>query len=212
MNVEQAQFESWISPARFAPYLRAAGDYETALALYEWNCQVSAGALESVGHAEVIVRNAMDRVFREFSGADSWLDDSSILNSRSLKSVEEARGRIRQSGKSATHDRTVAALSFGFWRAQFNKRSHVVWSAALHAAFPNSSGSRREVAEQMSDLNQWRNRLAHHDPVFAYPILDREASVFELCRWVDADAGLWVESRSRVAALMAARPVTNAQR
>lgn len=62
--------ERWLSPERFATYLRAAnGDRGRALALYEWNARVGAALLHDLGHLEIGLRNAYDRALS--SGAAS---------------------------------------------------------------------------------------------------------------------------------------------
>jgi hypothetical protein len=43
-----SQVATWITPARFAPYLAEAdGDPEAAVALYVWNARISAAAVAS---------------------------------------------------------------------------------------------------------------------------------------------------------------------
>lgn len=54
--------EQWLSAPRFVVYVAAAdGDSERALALYEWNAQISAALLRDLAHLEVGLRNAYDR-------------------------------------------------------------------------------------------------------------------------------------------------------
>ena len=53
--------EAWLSAPRFAVYLAAASaDRDRALALYEWNAQLGAGAAARPGHLEVGLGTAYD--------------------------------------------------------------------------------------------------------------------------------------------------------
>jgi hypothetical protein len=49
-----------LSPERLHPYLTVAhGDLDSALALYAWNANLSAAISKTVGHVEIILRNAL---------------------------------------------------------------------------------------------------------------------------------------------------------
>ena len=53
--------EVWLSSPRFSVYLAATGaDRDRALALYEWNAQLSAALMHDLAHVEVGLRNAYD--------------------------------------------------------------------------------------------------------------------------------------------------------
>ena len=59
--MQPTQATTWITKARFAPYLEeAGGEHEKALALYIWNARISAAAFEALHHVEMILRNAVD--------------------------------------------------------------------------------------------------------------------------------------------------------
>ena len=53
--------EAWLSTPRSAVYLTASSaDRDRALALYEWNAQLSAALLHDLAYVEVGLRNAYD--------------------------------------------------------------------------------------------------------------------------------------------------------
>ena len=57
---QKAPGACWAEAA--APYLRQSdGDPERELRLHEWSSRMSAAAFETVGHFEVLLRNAIDR-------------------------------------------------------------------------------------------------------------------------------------------------------
>jgi hypothetical protein len=209
LNGEQAA--EWITGARFRPYLDAAGgDHERAVALYVWNAQLSAALFETLHHVEVLLRNAVDACFAPVDAAaaprDTWLEDPAILTDASRRRVRETIGRIVREHKQPTRGRVVAGLSFGFWRALFDRRYASLWVSHLHHAFPAGSGDRSEVARVMSNLVPFRNRLAHHETIIGRPVVRHHEEMLTIAGLIDPAARDWIAMISRVAAVLEARP------
>jgi hypothetical protein len=205
------QASRWLTDARFAPYLCiCGGDHERAVALYVWNAQISAVMMETLHHVEVLLRNAIDAQFTPVDGSarprDTWLEDAKILNSSSRDRVRETIGRISREGKTPTRGRVVAGLSFGFWRALFDKKYAGLWVSHLHHAFPGGSGDRAQIATVMSNLVPFRNRIAHHETIVARPIQRHYEEMLELAGYIDADAATWITLGSRFDTVLAERP------
>jgi hypothetical protein len=138
---------------------------------------------------------------------NTWLEDPTILTDASRKRVQETIGRLAREGKQPTRGRIVAGLSFGFWRALFDKKYDRLWVSHLHRAFPAGSGDRAEVAVLMSNLVPFRNRLAHHETILLRPIARHYEQMLRLSALIDPQAGAWIEHVSRVAQIMSERPV-----
>ena len=211
--MQSSQAKKWITDARFAPYLaEARGDHEAAVALYVWNARISAAMFETLHHVEVLLRNAIDMQFMPVdssaAAAVTWLGDAKILNEASRQRVRETTERIRRDGKMPTRGRTVAGLSFGFWRALFDRKYQRLWISHLHRAFPGGSGDRREVATVMSNLLPFRNRLAHHETIIRRPITSHYDEILTLAELIDPHARVWIESVSRVNQVLRERPDT----
>lgn len=205
------QASRWLTDARFAPYQRICGeDHERAVALYVWNTQISAVMMETLHHVEVLLRNAIDARFTPVDGSarprDTWLEDATILNSSSRDRVRETIGRISREGKTPTRGRVVAGLSFGFWRALFDKKYAALWVSHLHHAFPGGSGDRAQIAAVMSNLVPFRNRIAHHETIVARPIQRHHDEMLELAGYIDTEAATWITAVSRFDAVLASRP------
>lgn len=197
------QATQWITDGRFAPYLQAAsGDHDAAVELYVWNARISAAIFEVLHHVEVLVRNAIDSQFRPVEAtapADTtWLCDPNILNEASRLRVGEAIERITRQHKNPTRGRVVATLSFGFWRALFDRKYDKLWVSHLHRAFPNGSGNRADVATVMATLVPFRNRLAHHETIIGRPMTNHYDEMLTLAEMIDSAAREWIESVSRV--------------
>ncbi|NHM13599.1 hypothetical protein [Xiamenia xianingshaonis] len=87
-DATRAWAERWLSAERFAPYLAdCGGDVEQALSLYEWNVLLGQVLMRDISHFEVALRNAYDRVMRNFwdGGAHWLLDDLSCLGGGRLE-------------------------------------------------------------------------------------------------------------------------------
>ncbi len=202
---------AWTTSVRLAPYLdEMDGDHERAVALYVWNARISAAMFETLHHVEVLLRNAIDRQFGPVDAAapprETWLEDPSILNERSRERVRETIKRIRREHQTPTRGRVVAGLSFGFWRALFDRKNSALWVSHLHRAFPAGSGERAEVARLMSTLVPFRNRLAHHETIVRRPIKNHYDELLTLAGLIDPAAGAWIDSVSRVGETLSVRP------
>ncbi|HEX5592047.1 MAG TPA: Abi family protein [Solirubrobacterales bacterium] len=193
-----------------------AQDYQhlDAVALYEWNAQVSAAFLEILCHVEVLLRNAVDRQFPatepraplSILDADVWLCDPATLTPESREKVNEAITRLQRERKRPTRDRVIASLSFGFWQALFSGTYEELWRKRLWRAFPHGSGKRREIANLTGPILHFRNRVAHHEPIFFSNLERHHARILELARLIDEEAEGYIASLSRVDALLRERP------
>jgi hypothetical protein len=209
--MQPSQAEKWITAPRFAPYIAEAdGDHGKAVELYVWNARISAAMFETLHHVEVILRNAIDSQFAPIdAGAaprETWLEDPAILNDASQRRVHETIARISREGKAPTRGRVVAGLSFGFWRALFDKKYDGLWVSHLYRAFPTGSGNRAEVAALMSKLVPFRNRLAHHETIMGRPIDTHYEEMLTLAGLIDPDARAWIERASQVGEVLGMRP------
>ena len=203
-----------VSAPRFARYERQAGDAERAAALYEWNIQVGGALLEVMAPVEVVVRNAFDRQLRiQHSArklADEWYD-AAWLSVEGQRDIQEAKRRAAK-GRHATHPshgKVIAELSFGFWRYLTSRRYQATaWPALLDAFsqaqhFPPRAG----IERSMRRMNELRNRIAHHEPLFARDLEADHATMLEFVGWISRDARDWVSGFSRVGAVLLQRPV-----
>lgn len=208
--MEPNQVNTWLSSARFQPFLdRAGGDHELALTLYDWHVELAAACFAMVHHFEVLVRNAIDGVL----GADqpqepirdTWLMDFKVLQPDGVKQVIVAVERLDR-GKAVTRGRVVAGVSFGFWAGLFSKTYEELWRQHLRHAFPHGSIVRRDLTQRMRLLQRFRNRIAHHDCLLKQDIAARADDMLLIAGWIDPHAARWLARRTRVPALLGERP------
>jgi hypothetical protein len=209
------QIASWLGEPRFCAYLEETGGrHERAVALYNWNAEISAAFLEVIYHLEVLMRNAIDQQFPAGDPAtplsvlrpDVWLCDARVLTDESREKVNEAIGRLQRGNKRPTRGRVIASLSFGFWQSLFSGAYEDLWRASLSKAFPNGNGKRREIAGLSGAVLHFRNRIAHHEAIFSSDLGVRHQQILRLAGTIDLEAELYIAGLSRVDELLLEMP------
>jgi hypothetical protein len=205
---------TWISAARFAPFLNAAeGNYALAPDLYDWHAELASASFAAIHHFEVIVRNAIDDVLGEGQPQEplrkTWLLDFDTLQPGAVKQVIVAVERAG-SGKPITRGRVVAGVPFGFWTSLFTKHYEELWRQRLRRAFPHGAPERRDLAAPMERIRRLRNRVAHHDCLLAQDVGAVSREMFGIVALIDPFALAWLEGRTRIGVLLEEMPGLNA--
>lgn len=171
--------ERWLSHHRLQRYLQPSKqNLDLAMLLYRWNAVTSGAAMVELAHLEVAMRNAYSRCLTaKFS---DWLSPSSRLWSRrvgnparqadqqrandvTLDRLEEAERGVR---RNATPDKIIANTSFGLWcNLTDSHREPTIWTPLISGAYP--PGTQRGGVHRIAlNVNAFRNRIAHHEPLF----------------------------------------------
>jgi hypothetical protein len=205
-----------LSPERIATYMAAAGgDREKAMRLYTWNTAVSAAFYGPLQGLEVALRNAMHRSLAARYGPD-WYDNPACqFDAGTLHRIGNAKDKLRRDGHTVDPPHVVAALPFGFWVALLGrggksavlgtpKRNYemTLWRPCLHLAFPHTRASRAQVHQPLDYLRTFRNRLAHHEPVFARHLEADYASILTVTGWICPRTRDWIAHHSRIADIL----------
>lgn len=182
----------------------AGGDNALALELYGHQARVAATLWQTIGHVEVVVRNAMHEALSRRS--EDWYDGLSIVfDPETTDDIRLAKERAAKRHDPPTPGHIVAELNFGFWRFLLaRKYDRFLWVPYLHSAFPNHAGARAELFREMADLNDDRNAIAHHQRI-ANPKEVQKRCV-RIAGYVCADAKAWVSEQCRVMAAIAEEP------
>lgn len=160
-------------------------NFQTAMCLYEWNLQLGAAVMRDIAHVEVAVRNRFDSVIDErWRCCDQWLFDQHSpvrvklerrrkrrdgrkktidVNALNRRSIDEAIGRVKSE---VTAGKVIAELPFGFWRhCTDSALDETLWIPFLNQAFSKGT-DRSKVSASLKNINDMRNRIAHHEPIF----------------------------------------------
>ena len=176
--------EAAISRDRLEKYLLASdGNLHAALSLYERNLRLAEAFYVSLQSLEVCLRNTSHTHMSLVYGAE-WLTDHAAapLSDFSRSMVNDA---IKEIDGQISPGKIVAELKFAFWvglvSAQYD---NTLWRAALHRGFRAQSGQKRSVVHgRLNAIRRFRNRVAHHEPIFHRPVDTLHAEVIEaLCR------------------------------
>lgn len=200
--------ERSISPDRLSTYVsEAAGDKERALKLYVWNSEISSAFYTPLQSLEVTLRNALHRELQIFYGTQAWYDRAP-LDQYGQNNIQKAKATVRRLHQHVNPPHVVAELSFGFWLTLLNKRYHqILWIPALNRAFPGSNKNRANILSNLDHLRIFRNRIAHHEPVFKRHLKQDFVSIIKAVGWICADTASWTEFHSNVDDVIARKPL-----
>ena len=211
------ELETALSRDRLSTYLGAAGgSREGAVRLYAWNTAVCAAFYGPLQGLEVALRNAMHRRLAERYGP-TWYDYPGAGLDRGAKGrIADARSELTRDGHGDGPPRIVAALSFGFWvsllgpggRTEAGHRANyqmTLWRPALRGAFAHRATlTRKQAHRPLNALRILRNRLAHHEPIFARDLIADHARILDVAGWISPAARTWIEHHSRAPAVIKA--------
>ncbi len=219
MNVKNFSFnaaiigalETSLSPERMATYLAVTGgDKEQAVRLYTWNTAASAAFYGPLQGLEVALRNAIHRELSVCYGVN-WYDNPACgFSAGTLNRLVEAKNKLRRDGYAVDPPHLVAALSFGFWVTLLGKGSQAatggrkcnyemtLWRPTLHKAFPNARLRRSAVHQPLNYLQTFRNRIAHHEPIFNRHLEADYQHILTITGWICPYTRDWIAHHSRV--------------
>lgn len=171
------QFENIISAPRMSRYLSAcSGDTRESMTLYRLNLKLSQEFFTVISCFEISLRNKIDEHLRSTLGND-WLKNGvqnhGIFDNRHTRLTQKnINDAINSLGASYTHNKLVAELGFGFWRFLFAQRQYTATGRNLLIIFPakpistpTNQYNPNYVFNQLADINKFRNRIAHHEPI-----------------------------------------------
>jgi len=211
--------ETSLSPERMATYVQAAGgDREKALRLYTWNTAVSAAFYGPLQGLEVALRNAAYREL-SISYGPAWYDNPACgLDAGALDRIDAARSSLNRGGYPVDPPHMVAELAFGFWVSLLGKGGRgrapntgkkdyekTLWRRCLYKAFPHARLSRAQAHKPLDYLRTFRNRIAHHEPIFDRHLEADFRSILEVSGWICPKTAEWIRHHSRVEDLLACK-------
>jgi Abi-like protein len=208
----EASIERLLGPDRFAPYLAAAGNRSDALRLYSWNAALAGAFLGPISMVEVSLRNAISGQLQSRFG-NAWFDDAAFLGfdatSRTRDNITTAKQRVARARpvRPITESRVVSELYLSFWTHLLRPATNRTLWPLLRPAFTKYT-HRKTLVRYLDPLVPFRNRVAHHEPVFSrhpHAVYDGLLSVADM---LSPDLRGWIEHHARVRSLLADGPDT----
>ena len=204
----KSKIRAALSEPRFRTYLLAGGyDENYAIALYLYNARLSKAFLFPLHVVEVTLRNAIDEMLCSLYG-DAWTSNPAfyhVLSAESYGSLEKAKERAR----SPLRSQIVATLTFDFWSNLFRPEyDRPLWQVNLHTTLPNCPAhfTRPDVQSRVRDINQFRNRIAHHEPILDADITATHALIVSVVGMRCATVANWLKQHSTVSKTVRTRP------
>ena len=198
------ELESSLSPQRFDTYLKATGgNREKAMRLYVWNTSIGAAFYGPLQALEVALRNAIDIQLAEKYSAN-WYDHPVMnFDARNYDQLDKAKSHF--DGDGITPSNVVATLSFSFWTRLLSEHYEMnLWHPALHNAFPHAPAiDRKQAYDLLKKLPRFRNRIAHHEPIFHHPLHQNYQKILTAIGWISPSKKEWVKAHSRVEEILA---------
>ncbi len=204
--------EAAFSCDRLQKYMAAVGhDRARATELYCWNVTLSGAFFGPIGVMEVVLRNALHNRLSAVFGPQ-WYDSAAFqaIDPRFQQQIQKVKDDIVSSGRDVITPRIVAELSLGFWvnllrPGRGGIYQHALWGPALSRAFPRGT-KRSQVSDKLFPILKFRNRVAHHEPIFAKKPAQRYQDILDIVGLLAAPLVPWIEHHSRVRTIVNADP------
>ena len=173
-------FERIVSSARMSRYYIACGNNSRkAMTLYRKNLKLSQELFTIISCFEIALRNSIDKLCISNFGND-WLRDSAIsggfFDNRNCNLTKRNINDAISNLPTYSHNKLVAELGFGFWRFMFANHQYRATNQTLLSIFPSKPVStpttqynHTYIFNLLKDINELRNRIAHHEPVCFIP-------------------------------------------
>ena len=193
--------ERSLSRDRLGKYLASTGeDLDLAIGLYERNTRLSEAFYTPLQTLEICLRNHLDGHLTKVYGHDWMTNGSPPLNEWAQKKVRWAQEDLETEKIPSIHNAVLAELNFGFWTSLLAKQyDATLWRSACHRAFrSNGKGLARQIVHgRFNAIRRFRNRVAHHEPIFHADLEKTHEEILEACSWICIHTGEWARHHSR---------------
>lgn len=192
--------ERTLSRSRLTRYLaRCNGDLASALALYESNVKLSEAFYTPLQCVEVCLRNTIYVRMAATYGTDWMINGVPPLTESSRTMIAEAIRQLQRSTDQPSTDAIVAELKFAFWVGMLGPRyDQNLWRLTLYRGFSNGGNRKRSIVHHRFDMiRRFRNRVAHHEPIFERDLRRTHSEIIEAIGWMCSDTAAWTEHLSR---------------
>ncbi len=185
------------------------------MALYRWNVELSAAFFMPIQICEIALRNAAAEALDKSYG-DKWVwlrGFHHTLPVLKKGNYQPAKDLAFTGSRFNTTGQVIAELKFAFWQSVFTKGQDVrVWTPHLHNVLPgistriSASIARDTVHKEIQALRGFRNRIAHHEPIFARNIQVEYDRLYQMISWRSPVVADWMDRLQKVTEINRKRP------
>lgn len=114
--------------------------------------------------------------------------------------------------REAMTGKVVAELKFVFWQKMFTQRFDArLWDGRIISLFPNTAvaveaGLRSRIYSDLEVIRKLRNRMAHHEPIFARNLNAELDQILDLIQLRSAEVSAWVRANESVSRVLLTKP------
>lgn len=198
-NLARIQALSHARLSNYRSFFGAADDAQ-ALALYQWNEELSAVLFRTISLVEVVLRNQFHQAFSLRYGAvgghasRDWYEHLALgaLSKAKIKDITHYKKGQQQLPRipAPSPDDVVSGLTFGFWPHLLDLTTDIThqpidWGPIILDVLPGhrqrmlthwAKPKHRDALFARLDLcNELRNRIAHHEPIWKLGPLMQES-------------------------------------
>ena len=128
--------------------------------LWIQNHELSMLAWQVIKIFEINLRYFIDSKISNFTGNRAWLTDSGLIYKKHLERGPQRIDSYKLAG-------------IGFLRTLFADRYHKkLWVPCFSPALPSWNGTRKLFYQNLTTLVRVRNRIAHHEIIYNYPLIE----------------------------------------
>ena len=171
-----SELEKIVSKHRMKRYLQACtSDKSKAVELYLLNIQLSSETFKLICFFEIAFRNSINNHLSNMHGED-WIADSvstsGFFNSTQTSITFSIIQNLKKDTWKGSNTQLITQLGFGFWRHLFAPNQYKAIGSNLLNILINKPKStpllqinQKYIFKQLTEINDLRNRIAHHEPI-----------------------------------------------
>lgn len=163
---------------------------------------------------EVIVRNAVAEALLQRHGPLwSWQEGFRASLPGGAARYNARDELLRAASRHASTAAVIASLRFAFWQHLFTQRfDQTLWATTLKDVFPGAEPAmprhllRARMHADLEQIRQLRNRIAHHEPIFARDLALDLVTIGRIVQMRCTDVERWMTRNESVTSLLKQRP------
>lgn len=187
-----------IGRERLTAYTEVTTTHRDTLALYQVNGQLSKHIHEAISGFEVVLRNKISHSIATYYGREDWYRCRNFkmkVTKTRRDNIQEVRRRLKFDRRDERPGRIIAGLTFHFWVSMHEKKYRdLIWTPHLHKIWPRGENLKR-IHKDLFKTRDLRNRIAHHEPIFAHEWHGRVEGMWTRFQQVSPEMYAWYHQR-----------------
>lgn len=184
------------------------------LELYRWNSEISGAFMTPLEICAVVLRNAISEAIEAKYGARwPWSPGFVQALSHSTKGYSPKQDLLSLQAKFTSTGKIIPELKLVFWSQMLTARHEQrLWNPYLFQVFPHLppgqavAQARQMLYNKMEQLRRFRNRIAHHEPIFKLSLTQNLTTITELVAVRCTHTVTWLNDIETVTPLIKLKP------